>query len=141
MEENTDLVKDFNIPRPTPQKFKTKDSGKHQEFPTGMKRDTQDGKPRFDLMWIRGMPYEEQMLTRYARLRTRGAEKYCESIMVVNCELAQTEEEYYRFKASAARHFSQWMSDETDEDHMAAVIFNLQMAEMVKWKLNGNSKV
>lgn len=115
--------------------FQTKDSGQRQEYATGMKRDTQAGKPRFDLLWVRGMPYNEQMMTRYAALRGRGAEKYCETMLVVNCELAETPEEYFRFKASASRHFAQWMSDEVDEDHMAAVIFNLQMAEMVKWKM------
>lgn len=116
-------------------KYETKDSGERKEFKTGMKRDTETGKPRFDLCYTTNMPYEEQLLYRYAMLRARGAEKYCETYDDVNCEKAETLEELARFKSSAARHFTQWMTGEDDEDHAAAVLFNIQMAEMVKWKL------
>ena len=109
----------------------TKDSGERQEYSTGMKRDLEKGKPRFDLLFVEGMPYKEQLLTQYALLRERGARKYDAR----NCEKACTEEELRRFKSSASRHFAQWMCDEDDEAHGPAVLFNLQMAEMVKWKL------
>lgn len=118
--------------------FVTKDSGKRKEFTSGMKRDTEEGKPRMDLCFVRCMPYKEQLLYRYGMLRARGAEKYCETYEDINCEKAETYEEYLRYKSSAMRHFSQWMCGETDEDHAVAVLFNIQMAEMVKWKLEGN---
>ncbi len=60
----------------------TKDSGKRQQFDTGMQRDTQDGKPRFDLIAPLDLPYEEQMLTRWAKLMARGAAKYSVNIPV-----------------------------------------------------------
>lgn len=110
--------------------YSTKDSGERQEYSTGMKRDIQKGKPAFHLITPSVLPYDEQMLTRWAALMTRGAEKYGER----NWELAKTEEELERFKASAFRHFMQWLTGEDDEDHAAAVMFNIQAAEFTKWK-------
>lgn len=106
-------------------KFKTKDSGKRKEFKSGMVRDTQEDKPRYDLVYL-------PMLTRLAELHNRGAKKYGER----NWEKAHTEEELVRFKSSAFRHMVQWLSGEVDEDHAAAVLFNINGAEMVKDKLN-----
>lgn len=40
-------------------------------------------------------------------------------------------------KESSMRHFMQWMSWETDEDHMAACVFNLFAYETLKDKLSG----
>lgn len=97
-----------------------------------MQRDTQEGKPRFDLIMPLGIPYGEQLITRWAELMARGAEKYDAR----NWEKAEGPEELERFKASAMRHFMQWMMDETDEDHGAAVLFNIQGAEMVKHKMS-----
>jgi hypothetical protein len=109
-----------------PMPFITKDSGERQEFSTGMRRDVQKGKPRYDLIWQPG-------LKRVAELMGRGAEKYSER----NWEKAATQEELERFKASAYRHFCQWFTGETDEDHMAGTIFNLFGAEYVKERLKG----
>lgn len=111
--------------------YTTKDSGKRQEYTTGMRRDLQDGKPDFYLITPKLLPYEEQMLTRWASLMTRGKEKYG----LRNWELARTEEELERFKSSAFRHFMQWLQGEVDEDHVAACMFNLQAAEYVKYRL------
>ncbi len=109
-------------------RFITKDSGDREEFPTGMKRDTSRGK----VEWALVMPLGSGgMFQRWAELMTRGAEKYDKR----NWELAETEEEYQRFKESAFRHFMQWYLGETDEDHAAAVYFNIQGAEYVKGKL------
>lgn len=108
--------------------FITKDSGERQQFPTGMVRDVQTNKPRYDLLDI-------PMLTRWAELMARGALKYGER----NWEQAATEIELNRFKASALRHMIQWFSGDADEDHGAAVFFNIAGAEMVKKKLNGKA--
>lgn len=116
--------------------YETKDSGAQVEFSSGMKRDVQDGKPRFGLITPACMPYEEQYLTRIAMLMTRGAEKYGDR----NWEVACTPEELERAKQSAFRHFMQWFCGENDEDHAAAVAFNIQAAEMVKWKLKTNAE-
>lgn len=104
--------------------FETKDSGKREEFNTGMVRDTQDDKPRYDLI-------DGVFLKRWAGLMARGARKYGEN----NWRKAATEEELNRFKASAIRHMYQWLSGDTDEDHAVAVAFNLAGAEMVRERL------
>lgn len=90
--------------------FTTKDSGKRQEFDTGMVRDTQDGKPRFDLI-----PTES--LRRLADLYARGAEKYTPN----NWKKGQP---YSRAYASLYRHLIQWREGDKSEDHMAAVAWN-----------------
>ena len=109
--------------------YETKDSGARQEYASGMRRDLQTGKARYDLI-------PEPMLTRWAELMMRGAEKYGER----NWEKAESEEELIRFVASAFRHFVQWWRNDTDEDHASAVMFNISAAEMVKEKLNESRK-
>lgn len=95
-----------------------------------MVRDTQDGKARFDLLFAGSVPYEHQFITRVAQLLERGAKKYGTN----NWQLADSEEEMERFKASAMRHLAQWIAGETDEDHAAAVVANLLFAETTEFK-------
>lgn len=104
--------------------FVTKDSGKREEFPTGMVRDTQDDKPRYDLLDL-------PMLRRWAELMGRGAKKYGPN----NWRKAATEEELNRFKASLLRHVFQYLEGDRTEDHAAAIFFNISGAEMVAYKL------
>lgn len=111
--------------------FETKDSGTHLEYDSGMRRDSQDGKPRFALMLTKSQPYEEQMLTRYARLLARGAEKYSAR----NWEEGDSEVELERAQESLLRHAAQLVAGETDEDHAAAVWFNAQAIEYFKWRI------
>lgn len=112
----------------------TKDSGRRASFSNGGVRDTQDGKPRFDLVLPKTVPYDRQMLTRFAALMARGAEKYSDR----NWEQFSDQDALDRAKASAMRHLIQWMTDEDDEDHAAAVYFNVMAAEYVKGVLNGD---
>lgn len=111
--------------------FVTKDSGVREEYNSGMVRDSQKNKARFDLLRPKDVPYSAQFLTRVAELMTRGAEKYG----LRNWEMANSEEELERFENSAERHLMQYLSGETDEDHAAAVVFNLLAAETLRWKL------
>ena len=92
------------------EQFIVKDSGQRQEFATGMRRDVQHDKPRYDLV------YRGPLLERWAWLLKRGADKYGPD----NWTKAATQEELDRFIASAARHFAQWMAGDTGEDHAAA---------------------
>jgi hypothetical protein len=110
--------------------FTTKDSGAREQYDSGMVRDTNQGKPRFDLVLPEGVPYKDQLFTRVAELMARGAEKYGDR----NWEKAAGAPELARAKESAFRHFMQWYLGETDEDHAAAVFFNIQEAEFVKFK-------
>ena len=112
-------------------KFETKDSGERVTFNSGMNRDLQDGKPRFDLITPFGQKYNETILYRWAMLMERGMIKYGYR----NWEKANSEEELIRFKQSAIRHIMQWMCDENDEDHASAVLFNINAYEYVKGKL------
>lgn len=114
-------------------KYITKDSGSRKEYDSGMRRDIQDGKPRYDL--ISPLGCKEPMMKRWAQLMERGATKYGER----NWELANSDEELTRFKASAFRHFMQWFYGDIDEDHASAVFFNIQAAEFLKEKLNGKN--
>lgn len=112
--------------------YTVKDSGEREEYASGMRRDVQTDKPRIDLVTPLGLPYQETMAYRRGMHMMRGADKYGDR----NWELASSHEELLRFRASAARHFLQWFTGETDEDHAAAVQFNMDAAELVNWKLD-----
>ncbi len=104
------------------------------EFSGGGVRDVESDKPRFDLLRPLAVPYEHQMLTRWARHMAWGADKYAPR----NWELMNDLEAYDRFKSSAARHFEQWFTGVEDgEDHAAAVFFNIQGAEYVQGRMSG----
>jgi len=107
--------------------FKTKDSGKRTEFDSGMVRDIQDEKPRYEFLIPNGQTHEDTLLFRWAMLMTRGAVKYGDR----NWEKANSIEEANRFRASAFRHFMQWYCGDLDEDHAAAVLFNINGYEYV----------
>lgn len=116
---------DLNLQELDMSEFVTKDSGERQEFSTGMVRDTSASKVRYDLVYL-------PMLKRWAELMGRGAAKYSAR----NWEKASTQEELGRFKESAFRHFMQWFMEENqEEDHAAAVFFNISGVEYVKEKL------
>lgn len=104
--------------------FETKDSGKREQFSTGMQRDVQTDKPRYDLL-------DRPMLKRWAELMARGAVKYG----VNNWRKAATQEEMDRFDASLLRHTFQLLEGDRSEDHGAAVMFNVSGREMVREKL------
>lgn len=105
--------------------FVTLDSGERVDYPSGMRRDTDAGKPRYDLI-------PRPMLTRLAGLYARGAVKYGDE----NWTLANSDAEVDRFKASAFRHFMQWLEGHDDEDHASAVVFNVFAAETIQAKLD-----
>lgn len=69
----------------------------------------------------------DEIIDRYAVLMARGAIKYSEG----NWLKAQGEAELKRFKASFSRHFVKYLRGLTDEDHLAAIFFNLNGAEYV----------
>ena len=167
----------------------TKDSGKRKEFASGMKRDTNEGKPRPDLVYypvardivkmkpshrdyeaevvrtaydlveeVQDKEYDkpyftdtleelkqdlinyvdvkygwdaQDVLQRVTGVMTRGAQKYTEH----NWKQAEGEEELNRFAESMLRHLLQFVRGEDDEDHLAAVWFNIGGIEYVVSKL------
>jgi hypothetical protein len=109
--------------------FVVKDSGVREEYASGMRRDTQEGKPDYTLIDI---PF----LTRLANHLVKGAKKYGED----NWRLANSKEELKRFKKSAFRHLIQWLSGLVDEDHAMAVVFNIMCAEYVKERIGADEE-
>lgn len=113
-----------------PDDFTIKDSGARQEFDGGMVRDTEEGKVDYTNLIL----HFEPMGTRYAAHMTKGRQKYPDPMVgVPNWKLADRDPELVeRFKRSAARHFKQWLRGDNDEDHAAAVLFNINGAEYVQ---------
>jgi hypothetical protein len=109
-------------PSPDGKSFTVKDSGKRQQFESGMVRDVTEGKTDYSLV------LDGPMFRRWAEHLTKGAQKYSKR----NWMKAAGDGEYERFKESALRHFLQWYWGETDEDHASAVFFNINGAEYVK---------
>lgn len=91
--------------------YELKDSGARQEFATGAKRDTQDGKPRFSLITPFG-------LERVAWIYTEGAKKYGDNNW-------QKGIPFSRYLDSAERHLMMFKQGRLDEDHIAQAVWNL----------------
>ena len=102
--------------------FDLKDSGERMQFESGMVRDPSAGKTNWSLT------ADGPMLRRWAEHLTKGAEKYSAR----NWMQAEGSEEEQRFRESAFRHFMQWYYGDRDEDHAAAVFFNINGAEYVR---------
>lgn len=101
--------------------FTVKDSGQRQSFDSGMVRDVTEGKIRYDLI------FDGPMLERWAKHLTLGAKKY----EARNWMKASSIDEADRFIESAVRHFVAWLRGDEDEDHAAAVFFNINGFEHV----------
>ena len=115
-----------------PDNFIVKDSGKRAQFQSGMVRDTTEGKPDVELI------FNGPMADRWATHLTKGAQKYPDPAPgQPNWMLADGMEERVRFRKSAVRHFRQWLRGDVDEDHAAAVYFNINGHEYVKGKMEG----
>ena len=90
---------------------RVKDSGEKQEFSTGSMRDTARGKGRFDLIsWY--------AVWRLARHYENGAQKYAED----NWRKGQPLMRYFN---GTIRHMVKWAMGATDEDHLAAAMWNI----------------
>lgn len=152
--------------------YTLQDNKQREEFASGMVREPQNDKMRYDLaldgplVWalfhdakydgvIRAAQdwYENRgvgkaanvvlelasvteggiwtIIDRYTVLMMKGAVKYSEH----NWLKAQGEAELKRFIASFSRHLVKYLRGETDEDHLAAIVFNLNGAEYVASKL------
>jgi hypothetical protein len=88
-----------------------KDSGKRQFFNTGSRRDTRDGKGRYDLL-------PPIAIDRLARHYENGARKYGDR----NWEKGQPLSRYFD---SALRHLFKALAHKIDEDHLIAAVWNI----------------
>jgi hypothetical protein len=98
------------------------DSGKREHFVTGAVRDSEENKPRPDLI----SPFAMERLAEWLRL---GATKYSERNWEKGLPLS-------RCTASLCRHLLKFQQGQTDEDHVAAILCNAMFIahtqEMVK---------
>jgi hypothetical protein len=106
----------------TPAFVEMQDSGKREVFETGAVRDSQEGKPRPDLV----SPFA---LERVGHWMAKGAEKYG----LYNWQKGMN---YSRVTASLYRHLLAFMKRDNTEDNLAAIVANacflMHYAEMIK---------
>jgi hypothetical protein len=88
-----------------------KDSGARQTWETGSRRDTRDGKGRFDLL-----PWD--IVWADAKYIELGAKKYGDR----NWEKGQP---LSRYLDSACRHLAKYMAGQRDEPHLLACRWNI----------------
>jgi hypothetical protein len=111
------------------------DSGERVTYASGSMRDPSTGK----IDWTR-ITYGP-MMRRWAQHLTTAEAKYPDHAPgVPNFSLISTDEEFYRYKKSAFRHFMSWFNDEVDEDHASAVFFNINGVEIIKEKNAAKSR-
>jgi len=137
----------------------TKDSGKRQDFETGARRDTQDGKPRFDLIPIDMLDLIQQsyggapldidatqetftgwvniLETRYdlipGIMLNRLGGLYHRGALKYDDDNWKKGIPLSRIYASLLRHTIEWRAGDTSEDHLAAILWN---ATALMWTLN-----
>ena len=95
-------------------RFVIKDSEVRESFETGSRRDTRDGKGRYDLLPTRA-------IKRLARHFENGAKKYGDR----NWEKGQP---IGRYVDSGIRHAFNYLEGQKDEDHLIAAVWNLLCA-------------
>lgn len=88
-----------------------KDSGKREDFDTGSKRDTRDGKGRFDLLPL----FAEEELAKHFQ---EGAKKYGDNNWMKGQPLS-------RYLDSARRHLNKAARGQRDEPHFIAAAWNI----------------
>jgi hypothetical protein len=122
--------------------FQIMDSGKREQFESGMVRDVDDDKVDYARV------FDGPMLHRWADHLTKGAKKYPDDPDGhPNWMKASNGPELTRAFKSAFRHFMQWYAlvklgiilpgCDPAEDHAAAVIFNINEVEYIVSKQQG----
>ena len=110
------------------------DSGKRVTYASGSLRDPEEGKIRWSRITF------GPMMRRWAQHLTTAMAKYPDPVPgVPNFTLIKTAEELARYKESAFRHFMDWFEGKENEDHAAAVFFNINGVEIIKdkWRHDG----
>jgi hypothetical protein len=90
--------------------------------PSGMVRGSTEGKVNYLLV------YDGPMLDRWATHLTNAAPSKGKR----NWMNARTLDDLERFREGLARHVRQYLNGDVDEDHAAAIMFNLNGAEYVR---------
>lgn len=118
--------------------FAIKDSGERQEFEGGAVRDSEEGKLDYSNLFV----HFEPMGTRYAAHMTKGRTKYPDPEPgVPNWTLFEaTPEVLARTLRSLDRHYKAYRAGMTDEDHAAAILFNLNLVERIREALEAEDR-
>lgn len=119
--------------------YDIKDSGSRQSFTGGAVRDTEEGKLDYSNLFV----WFEPMGTRYVAHMTKGRTKYPDPEPgTPNWSLFEaTPETLARTERSLDRHYKAYRMGQTDEDHAAAILFNLNLAEKIRAALDGNYNI
>lgn len=88
---------------------------------SGMVRSDPEGRPDYTLIYLPLLERWAQHMA--ANIESKGRD---------NWRKASTPADRHRFEASAWRHFVAWYRGDTDEDHAAALLFNIAGVEYVK---------
>ena len=91
---------------------------------SGVNRSDPAGKPDYTLVDLRMLERWAAHMT--AHIASKGRN---------NWRNADTMDDLERFRASAWRHFVAWQRGDTDEDHAAALFFNVAGAELAARRL------
>jgi len=108
--------------------FDVKDSGQRTEFAGGMVRDSAE---KTDYL----LALDGPMFKRWAEHLTKGAKKYSAR----NWMKANSQAEIDHAMKALGHHFLQYIEGETDEDHAAAIFFNINLIEYVKGRMKDDS--
>lgn len=114
--------------------YEIQDSGARESLGVdGGIRDTEEGKLDFSNLFV----WFEPMGTRYVAHMTQGREKYPDPEPgIPNWTLfPATEEVLARTLRSLDRHYKAYREGKQDEDHAAAILFNLNLAERINERL------
>jgi len=105
-----------------------KDTGDRIELGGGMVREPSRDRTDYTLV------LDGPMFTRWAEHLTLGAKKYSPRnwMLALGGTPPERAETRRRAKESAFRHFVQWFYGDSDEDHAAAVFFNINEHEYLK---------
>ncbi len=106
-----------------------RDSGARTTFPSGMLREPDTDRMLWSLL------LDGPMLARWATQLTKGAKKYKPRNWVLgtaSSDLEERETLKSRYQEAAFRHFMAWVTGMTDEDHAAALFFNVNGYEAMR---------
>lgn len=114
------------------QEHKLADSGARTVLENGFTREPELDRPDYlPLLVARGIELvPRELVMRIAEHYYQGGLKYAPN----NWRLGTAPGVLERNRRSAARHLVQWLRNETDEDHLAAVVWN-----MITYEINARS--
>lgn len=114
------------------QEFVLKHGDEMSHHSDGVVRDTTKGKVKFPLVFPKGVAKKDQLFWRVAMLYTTGGERYGDR----NWENSEGEDTLAHHEEALWRHFmSFYFEEDTEEDHAAAIVWNINAVELTRRKI------